>query len=127
MTACRLNFLTLSWSLCVISYTQLLMPSFSALIPEALYQSVTHSWFTCYLLFQSTVVDCGTLNATTNGDVSINETTFQQTAVYTCNMGYNLTGNSIRMCQATGAWSGSEPTCQSEPNLTIHRCLCSKL
>ena len=32
-------------------------------------------------------------------------------AVYTCNGGYEINGNSIRDCQSDGTWSGSEPTC----------------
>ena len=64
-------------------------------------------------MFYSTVVDCGTLNTTTNGQVSHpNGTTFRQTATYNCSAGYNLVGDSIRMCEADGMWSGSEPTCQ---------------
>ena len=69
----------------------------------------------------STVVDCRTLNTTMNGQVSHpNGTTFGQTATYSCNTGYNLVGDSTRMCQADGIWSGNEPTCISEPNLTVH-------
>ena len=58
-------------------------------------------------------VDCGNLNASANGQVNLNGTTFGQTAIYTCNTGYNLVGDSTRTCQATGNWSGSVPTCQS--------------
>ena len=69
----------------------------------------------------STVVDCRTLNTTMNGQVSHpNGTTFGQTATYSCNTGYNLVGDSTRMCQADGMWSGSEPTCISKPNLIVH-------
>ena len=71
--------------------------------------------------FHSTVVDCGTLNTTMNGQVShLNGTTFGQTATYSCNTGYNLFGGSTRICQADRMWSWSEPTCISEPNLTVH-------
>ena len=78
-----------------------------------------------YTYFHSTVVDCGTLNTTTNtttnGQVSHpNGTTFGQKATYSCNTGYNLVGDSTRMCQADGMWSGSEPTCIGEPPLTVH-------
>ena len=74
-----------------------------------------------YAFFHSTVVDCRTLNTTTNGQVSHpNGTKFGQTATYNCNTGYNLVGDSTRMCQADGMWSGNEPTCISEPNLTVH-------
>ena len=63
-----------------------------------------------YLL---TAVDCGALTHPTNGQVSHTAgTTFGQTATYSCDVGYNLVGDSIRICHATGVWSGSTPTCQ---------------
>ena len=83
------------------------------------------SWNSCssifltikYCLFYillSTAVDCGPLSNLTNGQVSHTAgTTFGQTATYSCNTGYNLVGDSIRMCQANGEWSGSVSTCQS--------------
>ena len=43
----------------------------------------------------------------------MNITTFMSTAVYTCNTGYNLTGDMTRTCQANGTWSGIAPTCES--------------
>ena len=59
------------------------------------------------------VVNCGTLNALANGQVSHTAgTNFGQTATYSCNTGYYLVGDSNRTCQATGVWSGSEPTCR---------------
>ena len=71
-----------------------------------------------YFYLHSTAVECGTLNDTTNGRVSHpNGTTFEQTATYSCDTGYNLMGNSTRTCQATGNWSGNEPACISESNL----------
>ena len=58
-------------------------------------------------------MDCGALPNPANGLVNnTNGTTFGQTATYSCNTGYNLVGNSTRMCQATGVWSGSAPTCE---------------
>ncbi|XP_064386051.1 sushi, von Willebrand factor type A, EGF and pentraxin domain-containing protein 1-like [Halichondria panicea] len=33
-------------------------------------------------------------------------------ATYTCNIGYALTGDTIRSCWSDGVWSGSAPTCQ---------------
>ena len=60
----------------------------------------------------STAVDCGSLPNPANGSISHTAgTTFGLTATYNCNTGYNLTGNSTRMCQATRMWSGSAPTC----------------
>ena len=60
-----------------------------------------------------TVVDCGILTNPVYGKVSHTAgTTFKRAATYSCNPGYNLIGDSTRMCQATGVWSGSIPTCQ---------------
>ena len=60
-----------------------------------------------------TVVDCGNLTDPDNGQVNHTAgTTFGQNATYSCDTGYNLVGNSTRVCQATGNWSGSAPTCQ---------------
>ena len=35
-------------------------------------------------------------------------------AYYKCNTGYSLLGNRVRTCQSNGAWSGEDPSCQSE-------------
>ena len=45
----------------------------------------------------------GTLDVSTNGSVS--------TAVYTCANGYNLVGDTIRICQDTGQWTGQDVKC----------------
>ena len=66
-----------------------------------------------HLSFHLTAVDCGTLVDPANGQVDHTAgTTFQQTATYSCSTGYNLVGDSIRTCIATGEWSGSEPVCE---------------
>ena len=60
-----------------------------------------------------TAVDCGTLTDPANGQVNHTAgTTFEQTATYSCDTGYNLMGNNTRTCEATGEWSWSEPTCE---------------
>ena len=64
-----------------------------------------------YVFLILTAVDCGNLTHPANGSVNHTAgTTFGQTATYSCNTGYYLVGDSIRTCQATGNWSGSEPT-----------------
>ena len=64
-----------------------------------------------YLLYIA--VDCGTLTNPANGQVTYTAgTLFGQTATYSCDSGYNLVGESVCTCQATGVWSGSVPTCQ---------------
>ena len=71
----------------------------------------------------STAVDCGTLTHPANGQVSHTVgTTLGQTATYSCNTGYNLMGDNTRTCQATGVWSGSEPTCERMLLLKVEYC-----
>ena len=58
-------------------------------------------------------MNCSTLTGPANGQVSYTAgTTFRQTATYSCDTGYNLVGDSTRICHDTGVWSGSPPTCQ---------------
>ena len=72
----------------------------------------------CVSLF-STAVDCGSLPDPANGRVDHTAgTSLGQTAIYSCNTGYNLVGDSTRTCQATRIWSGSAPTCQGMLLLT---------
>ena len=73
-------------------------------------------WVDEHLLIISfffTDMNCSTLTDPSNGQVSYTAgTTFRQTATYSCNAGYNLVGDSTRICHTTGRWSGSAPTCQ---------------
>ena len=34
------------------------------------------------------------------------------TCSFTCNTGYELTGNDTRTCQSDGSWSGSDDVCR---------------
>ena len=56
-------------------------------------------------------IDCGDLFDPTNGGVSVTSTTFNSTATYTCDSGYNLVGDTARTCLATASWSSFEPSC----------------
>jgi len=59
-----------------------------------------------------TAMDCSSLTDPSNGQVNHTAgTTFGENATYSCDTGYNLVGDSTRVCQATGNWSGSAPTC----------------
>ena len=67
----------------------------------------------CNIFLILTAVDCGNLTDPANGQVDHTAgITLGQTAIYICNTGYNLVGDSSRTCQATGNWSGRAPTCQ---------------
>lgn len=57
-------------------------------------------------------VDCGDLDDPENGEVSLTGTTFGSNATYSCNDGYFLEGESSRVCQSDGNWSGEAPTCE---------------
>ena len=73
-------------------------------------------------------VDCGTLPDPANGRVSHSTgTTFGQTATYSCNPDYSLVGDSTHVCQATGVWSGSGPTCQCMLLLKLEHYVSSKI
>ncbi len=62
-----------------------------------------------------TAVDCGSLDAPSNGAVKTSSgTTFMMTATYTCNTGYNVVGSDTRTCGATAQWTPDAPTCARE-------------
>ena len=60
------------------------------------------------------VVDCGALADPVNGIVTESDTVFNSSATYSCNTGYSLMGDAIRICLSSGLWSGSGPTCECE-------------
>ena len=37
---------------------------------------------------------------------------YGDTCSFTCNDGYELTGNDTRICQSNGTWSGSDSVCR---------------
>ena len=52
------------------------------------------------------------LHSVENGKVDISMgTTYTSLATYSCNTGYELRGDSTRLCQASGTWSGDQPSC----------------
>jgi Sushi repeat (SCR repeat) len=59
----------------------------------------------------STTINCGPLSDPQNGSVFASDTTYGAQATYSCLSGFVMTGDATRTCQASGAWSGSAPTC----------------
>ncbi|XP_064386180.1 sushi, von Willebrand factor type A, EGF and pentraxin domain-containing protein 1-like isoform X2 [Halichondria panicea] len=57
------------------------------------------------------IVDCGPLTDPTNGMVDTPTTTFESTATYSCNPGYQMTGLMVRTCTASGWSTGDDPVC----------------
>jgi hypothetical protein len=62
-------------------------------------------------LFTSFITDCKDSPLPLNGNVTFNLTTFGENATYTCNNGYQISGNTIRTCDNKGNWSGLLPNC----------------
>ena len=60
----------------------------------------------------STVIECDSLPDIKNGRVLLSGTTVGSTATYSCNKGFVLVGESTRICQSSGEWSGKEPVCR---------------
>ena len=75
------------------------------------YQVVSYDILTQKHVCPCAGVDCGLLEPPLNGQVMAMGTTLSSRAMYTCNPGYILLGSATRSCQASGLWSGSEPTC----------------
>ena len=57
--------------------------------------------------------DCGPLTSPLYGTVNTGSgTTFGEVAKYFCNIGYNLIGDSERLCDADGLWDRNPPICE---------------
>ena len=64
--------------------------------------------------FEYAIVVCPTLSNPQNGRVNQRGNKPGDRASYTCNSGYELVGQSTRICQNNGQWSGDAPTCDSK-------------
>jgi hypothetical protein len=58
-----------------------------------------------------TGLKCPALTNPSNGSVSAPTRNRGETAVYSCDTGYRLTGSKTRTCQADGTWNLTDPTC----------------
>ncbi|MGC4118128.1 MAG: hypothetical protein QM765_26975 [Myxococcales bacterium] len=56
------------------------------------------------------------LAAPANGTVSAQSGVTGDVVTYGCNDGFTLTGNTTRLCQTDGTWSGADPTCAANQN-----------
>ena len=76
---------------------------------------VTNLWFV-------TVIDCGPPDLLTNtssiligiATLQYTATVFNSTALYSCDTGYYLVGETTRVCQSNKSWSYSAPSCICE-------------
>jgi len=62
--------------------------------------------------------DCGIPANPTNGRVDVNKGTgLGDRAAYTCNAGYYVTGDYVRLCLPNNTWAGTQPSCIIYGNL----------
>ena len=55
---------------------------------------------------------CYELQDPVNGIVTVTKPLASEAiAIYTCDSGYELSGDQTRTCMSNGMWSGEEPTC----------------
>ena len=54
---------------------------------------------------------CSCLNDIENGQVAITGYNYGDTATYSCDNGYELIRNEVRVCQDDGQWSREDPIC----------------
>ncbi len=77
------------------------------------------SGFTCACATGWTGSDCGSpvtcsgATAPANGGVSASSANYNGTVTYSCDPGYTMTGTTTRTCQASGAFTGTAPTCKA--------------
>uniref|UniRef100_A0A3Q3KHT9 CUB and Sushi multiple domains 3a n=1 Tax=Monopterus albus TaxID=43700 RepID=A0A3Q3KHT9_MONAL len=57
------------------------------------------------------IISCGDLPTPPNGKKIGTQTTFGASAIFSCNLGYVLTGSTVRECLPSGLWSGMETQC----------------
>jgi CUB/sushi domain-containing protein len=57
-------------------------------------------------------VICPALTIPENGNLDTSGLIFRSTAIYSCNVGYAINGNSTRLCQSDRNWSGLPPICE---------------
>lgn len=61
----------------------------------------------------NTSLVCPHLTPPRNGKVSVSGRAAGDTATYTCQTGFMVSGPTKRECQSTGVWSNVEPVCSS--------------
>ena len=73
-------------------------------------------------IFIIIAITCPKLSAPRYGSVQQTGNTYGARAVYQCNKGFQLDGNTDRNCLLSGQWSGSTPTCKGKLCTSIIQC-----
>ena len=68
--------------------------------------------FACNIHSLHLAINCEILDNPNNGRVEFNSIAVRSQANYFCNPGYQLIGESTRICEVNGEWSGQAPFCQ---------------
>ena len=63
-------------------------------------------------------MDCPELESPQNGTVTQEERIYPNEAEYSCDDGFELEGEAVRMCQIDGEWTGEAPICEEIPTPT---------
>ncbi len=62
----------------------------------------------------STVGNCTVLEAPANGTLFGDSVTVMSEVTYSCDIGFILSGDTNRTCQANSNWTGNAPVCNSK-------------
>ena len=65
------------------------------------------------------VGSCDEPEIPSNGDKVVNGNLEGDMVTYSCNSGFNLSGDANRTCQSNGQWSGTQPKCNRTFNATV--------
>ena len=68
--------------------------------------------------FYFTAVKCPDLPSPKYGSIHLSGTTLDHVAIYRCDKGFQLVGNTVRRCLTTGQWSGQAPVCERNAYLS---------
>ena len=74
------------------------------------------------IIILSVGINCGYLATPSNGELEISpDTRLASSATFSCIRGFRLEGDSVRVCQSNGDYSGEQPSCISELSNIITR------
>ena len=77
-----------------------------------------HTYYRLYYLWYNNIiivgVQCGVLQAPSDGYIHVTGIHYGDTATYFCHQSYHLTGKADRSCLASGYWSGAAAECMSK-------------
>ena len=70
----------------------------------------SHDFYTCFCILLL-YTECPPLDDIPDGSVTVSGFTTGATAIYSCNEGFELVGESTRVCGSDTTWSGEAPAC----------------